>query len=436
MSLVGRCATLRCAESGSIDVLIAFLIWAGFLALILFFLAVDLGVFNKTPRVISTREALAWTLFYVSLSLAFSGVVFLLFENDWGGIATNAPELLDGKKAVIQYLTGYVVEYSLSLDNVVVIALLFSYFRVPLAYQHRVLYWGVLGALVFRGIMIGLGAALLARFSWISYVFGALLIVSAARMLMAGEETLNPEESRIYKLIRKLYPIHDDFVEHKFFIRQQGKRFATRLFVVLMFVETSDIVFAVDSIPAIFAVTSHPFLVFSSNVFAVLGLRSLYFALAPMIEHFRYMKASLVLLLAYVGVKMILAHHVKIPNSVSLTVILGILAIGAIASLISARRDTARLSAPVGPAELEQLARLTLRAARRMIVLVVGGTVLLLGVVMLVGPGPGMLVVPAGLAILATEFVWARRLLARVKESASSAASSVSNALRRGSGGR
>jgi len=417
--------------------LIAFLIWAGFLTLILFFLAMDLGIFNKTPRVISTREALAWTLFYVSLSVAFSGVVFFLFENDWGGIATNAPELLDGKKAVIQYLTGYVVEYSLSLDNVVVIALLFSYFRVPLAYQHRVLYWGVLGALVFRGIMIGLGAALLARFTWISYLFGALLIVSAARMLVAGDEQLNPEESRIYRWIRKLYPIHDEFAEHKFFIRQEGKRFATRLFVVLMFVETSDIVFAVDSIPAIFAVTSHPFLVFSSNVFAVLGLRSLYFALAPMIEHFRYMKASLVLLLAYVGVKMILAHHVKIPNTVSLGVILGILSLGAIASIISAKRDSAKLGlgSPVGPAELEQLARLTLRAAKRMIVLVIGGTVLLLGVVMLIGPGPGIVVSTVGLAILATEFVWARRLLARVKEQATAAASSVSSALRRGSGG-
>jgi tellurite resistance protein TerC len=414
----------------------ALLIWAGFLALILFFLAIDLGVFNKTPRVISTREALAWTLFYVSLSLAFSGVVYALFEHDWGGIASNAPDMLDGRRAVLQYLTGYVVEYSLSLDNVVVIALIFSYFRVPLAYQHRVLYWGVLGALVFRGLMIGAGAALLSRFSWISYVFGALLIVSAARMLVASDEDLNPAESRTYKWICSLYPVHNDFVEHKFFIRQAGKRLATRLFVVLMFVETSDVMFAVDSIPAIFAVTSHPFLVFSSNVFAVLGLRSLYFALAPMIEHFRYMKASLVLLLAFVGVKMILARHVEIPNSASLGVILGILGVGAVASLIGARRDSARLASPVGPSELEQLARLTLRAARRMVVLVIGGTVLLLGVAMLVLPGPGMIVAPAGLAILATEFIWARRLLTRVRDSATSAASAVSSALRRGSHGR
>ena len=188
---------------------------------------------------------------------------------------------------MLQYLTGYVVEYSLSLDNVLVIALIFSYFRVPLAYQHRVLFWGVLGALVFRGIMIALGAALLARFSWIMYVFGAFLIWSAVRMLVASDEGFDPDKSRIFGVIRKLYPVHDDFVEHKFFVMKDAKRTRRRLFVVLMFVETSDVVFAVDSIPAIFAVTSHPFLVFSSNVFAVLGLRSLYFALAPMIEHFR-----------------------------------------------------------------------------------------------------------------------------------------------------
>jgi tellurite resistance protein TerC len=414
----------------------AVLIWAGFLALILLFLAIDLGVFNKTPRVISTREALAWTLFYVSLSLAFSGAVYALFEHDWAGIATNAPQHLDGHHAVLQYLTGYVVEYSLSLDNVVVIALIFSYFRVPLAYQHRVLYWGVLGALVFRGLMIGAGAALLARFAWISYVFGALLIFSAARMLAAGDETLNPNENKIYRFICTLYPVRDEFVEHKFFVQESGKRIATRLFVVLMFVETSDVMFAVDSIPAIFAVTSHPFLVFSSNVFAVLGLRSLYFALAPMIEHFRYMKASLVLLLAFVGVKMILAHHVEIPQGASLGVILGILAVGALASAISSRRESARLGSPVAPAELEALARLTLRAARRMIVLVVGGTVLLVGVAMLVLPGPGLVVAPAGLAILATEFLWARRLLARVRDSASNAAAAVSSAMRGGSRGR
>ncbi|HTO72053.1 MAG TPA: TerC/Alx family metal homeostasis membrane protein [Myxococcota bacterium] len=411
-------------------------IWIGFLALILLFLAIDLGVFNKTPRVIGTREALAWTLFYVSLSLAFSGVVWALFEHDWGGIATRAHEQIDGRHAVLQYLTGYVVEYSLSLDNVVVIALIFSYFRVPLAYQHRVLYWGVLGALVFRGLMIGAGAALLSRFEWVSYVFGGVLIWSALRMLMAsGEAEPKAGDGKIYKLARKLYPVHDDFAGHRFFILQQGKRYATRLFVVLLCVETSDVMFAVDSIPAIFAVTSHPFLVFSSNVFAVLGLRSLYFALAPMIEHMKYMKASLVLLLLFVGVKMIVHHRWPIPNGASLGVILAILAIGAIASLVAARRDSARLGSPVAPAELEALARFTLRAAWRVIVLVVGGTVLLVGVAMLVLPGPGIVVGGAGLAILATEFMWARRLLARVRDSATSAASAVSGALRRGSSG-
>jgi tellurite resistance protein TerC len=414
---------------------VAVLIWVGFLALILVFLAIDLGVFNREPREISTREALAWTLFYVSLSVAFSAAIYAIFENDFAGLASAGPMPLNGKKAVLQYLTGYVVEYSLSLDNVVVIALIFSYFHVPLAYQHRVLYWGVLGALFFRGLMIGAGAALLTHFSWISYVFGALLIVSAGRMLLATGENLHPEENAIYKLARKCYPIHDDFVEHRFFFQEHGRRVATRLFVVLLFVETSDVMFAVDSIPAIFAVTSHPFLVFSSNVFAILGLRSLYFALAPMMARFRYMKASLVLLLAFVGVKMILAHHVNIPNGTSLAVILAILATGALVSVIAAHRESSALAAPVAPAELELLARLTLRAARRIIVLVVGGTVLLIGVAMLVLPGPGLIVAPAGLALLATEFVWARRLLARVRDSATTAASAVSSALRGGSRG-
>ncbi|HXZ85608.1 MAG TPA: TerC/Alx family metal homeostasis membrane protein [Myxococcota bacterium] len=414
----------------------ALLIWAGFLALILLFLAIDLGVFNKTPRIISTREALAWTLFYVSLSLAFSAVVYALFENDWAGIASRAHEQLHGRRAVVQYLTGYVVEYSLSLDNVVVIALIFSYFKVPLAYQHRVLYWGVLGALVFRGLMIGAGAALLARFEWVAYVFGGVLICSAFRMLLASGESLQPEENKIYRLVCRLYPVHDDFAGHRFFVQRSGKRIATRLFLVLLFVETSDVMFAVDSIPAIFAVTSHPFLVFSSNVFAVLGLRSLYFALAPMIEHFKYMKASLVLLLLFVGVKMILHRWLPIPTGASLAVILTILAVGAIASVIGSRREMARLGSPVAPAELEALARFTLRAAWRVIVLVVGGTVLLVGVAMLVLPGPGLIVAPAGLAILATEFVWARRLLARVRDSASNAAAAVGGALRRGSQGR
>jgi len=410
--------------------------WIGLFALLLAAIALDLGVFHRENRSQTTGEALLWSLVWIGTGLLFNCFVYFAYANHWLGIGLQVGHELDGREAAIQFLNAFLVEKSLSLDNIFVIATVFTYFAIPLKSQYRVLYWGVLGALVFRGIMIGAGAALLARFAWISYLFGAFLIFSAARMLVASGDSLNPEESKLYRLARRVYPIHDDFVEHKFFIQQSGKRLATRLFVVLMFVETSDVMFAVDSIPAIFAVTSHPFLVFSSNVFAVLGLRSLYFALAPMIEHFRYMKASLVLLLAFVGVKMILAHHVDIPNSASLCVILAILGVGALASVIGARRDSARLGSPVGPAELEELARLTLRAARRMVVLVVGGTVLLLGVAMLVLPGPGLIVAPAGLAILATEFIWARRLLARVRDSASSAAAAVSGALRRGSGGR
>jgi tellurite resistance protein TerC len=310
------------------------LIWAGFLAIILALLALDLGVFNRRPHEISSGEALLWSGFWVLMALAFNVLVYWLYEHNWMGVGLAFPVDTDGRTAAVEFLTGYLLEKSLSLDNIFVIALIFTYFRVPLAYQHRVLFWGVLGALVMRGAMISVGAALLDRFSWMTYVFGALLLVSAARMFAVRHDDLAPEENILVRWTRRWIPITREFHGTRFFVTQHGVRMATPLLLVLVMVETTDVVFAIDSIPAIFAVTEHPFIVYTSNIFALLGLRSLYFALAPLLRRFRYLKASLVVILAYVGVKMLLAHSYPIPALVSLFAVGSILAVGVIASVL------------------------------------------------------------------------------------------------------
>jgi tellurite resistance protein TerC len=307
------------------------LVWTGFVVGILVLLALDLGVLNRRPHVIPVREALAWSAFWIALALTFAVPVFWLFQHNWMGVGLAFPEDIDGRTAVVEYLTGYLLEKALSLDNIFVIALIFTYFRVPLAYQHRVLFWGVIGALVLRGVMIGAGAVLLHRFAWMTYVFGALLIVTAARMLVAPHDL-------VFRLARRWIPVTGDFDGARFFTRRNGVRFATPLLLVLVTVESTDVMFAIDSIPAIFAVTDDPFIVYTSNVFAILGLRSLYFALAPMLERFRYLKISLVFMLAYIGVKMLLTHSHPIPAGVSLAMVTGILSVGLLASLIANAR--------------------------------------------------------------------------------------------------
>ena len=388
------------------------LIWAGFIVLILAFLALDLGVFNRRPHEISVTEALCWTGFWILTALAFNVLVYWFYENNWMGAGLQFSPDIDGRTAAVEFLTGYLLEKSLSLDNIFVIALIFSYFKVPLAYQHRVLFWGVVGALVLRGIMIGAGALLLQNFAWMTYVFGGLLLFSAARMLLARHDNLTAEDNFVVRSTRRWIPVTEKFHGAKFFVVENGVRMATPLLLVLIMVETTDVFFAVDSIPAIFAVTDQPFIVYTSNIFALLGLRALYFALAPLLQRFRYLKASLVFLLAYVGVKMLLAHHYPIPAMVSLAMIGGILAVGILASLIGSSRDTAALAPPVSG---RQLARTTVSAAWKGVVLIVGGTILVIGMAMIVLPGPAVVVIPAGLAVLATQFVWARRLLERVR---------------------
>lgn len=315
------------------------LIWLSFIALVMVALAIDLGVLNRKAHVIGTREALRWTSVWVTCALVFNVVIYFIYEHHLLGIGATATIRLSGYDAALQFFTGWLVEYSLSLDNIFVIAVIFNYFGVPRQHQHRVLFWGILGAMIMRGAMIAAGTALIHRFEWIIYVFGVLLLLTAAKMLRTGDEEVHPEKNPLVKLARRIYPVTPFFEGEKFFTRLDGKRAITPMFLVLLVVESTDVLFAVDSIPAIFAVTRDPFLVFTSNVFAILGLRSLFFALAGLMAQFRYLRFSLVFLLAFIGVKMLLSHHHPIPTHVSLAIIFGILSIGVLASLASMKRE-------------------------------------------------------------------------------------------------
>ncbi|MDX1495799.1 MAG: TerC/Alx family metal homeostasis membrane protein [Longimicrobiales bacterium] len=385
-------------------------VWTGFVVFILVLLALDLGVFHRENRAQSFFEALAWSGFWIALALAFIGVVYLLYENNWVGGGLAFPEDVDGRTAALEFFAGYVLEKSLSLDNIFVIALIFAHLRIPLEYQHRILFWGVCGALIMRGLMIGLGAELIHRFFWTSYIFGGILLLTAVRLMVAHHDNLDPSQNVFVRGLRRFMPITDDIPGEHFTVVRDGTRYATPLLVALLMVESADLLFAVDSVPAIFAITSDPFLVYSSNVFAVLGLRSLYFALAPLLEHFRFLRPSLVLILAFVGIKMLILHHVEIPVTASLIVIGGVLAAGIVASVVVPPPGWEPLRSPV-ESERERLMRITLETARRSVVLVVGGTLILIGAALKVLPGVGVWIITAGVSILGTQFVWARRLL-------------------------
>ncbi len=275
------------------------------------------------------------------LSLIFNVVIYYAYTHHWLGIGEAEYHIKSGSDAALKYFTGYVIEKSLSLDNIFVIALIFSYFRVPLKYQHRVLFWGILGALIMRGIMILAGTALIQRFEWMIYIFGGFLILTAVKMMITRSDTIEPDKNILIRLAKKIHPISSGFEGHKFFTKVGNARAITPLFLVLLVIESTDVLFAVDSIPAIFAVTTDPFIIFTSNVFAILGLRSLYFAIAAMIETFRYLKMSLVFVLAYVGVKMILSHSFPIPTFVSLCIIMAILFVGFVSSILVRKNDPA-----------------------------------------------------------------------------------------------
>jgi tellurite resistance protein TerC len=303
--------------------------WATFLGFVLAMLALDLGVFHRKDHVVGPREALGWSVLWVSLALCFGGYVWVRFGSETG----------------MQYLTGYVIEKSLSVDNIFVFVVIFGALGIPPIYQHRVLFWGILSALVMRGGMIAAGAALISRFHWIIYVFGAFLILTGVKLLFAGGATDHPENSAVFKFLRRIVPASPHLDGNHFFTKANGKWLATPLFFALALIEVTDVIFAVDSIPAIFAVTTDPYIVFTTNVFAILGLRSLYFLLASYVEKFTYLKPSLAFVLMFVGGKMAAIDVVKIHAAVSLAVVVSILAIGIVASVIRSKRDAARAAA-------------------------------------------------------------------------------------------
>ena len=312
------------------------IVWILFFVMVFIILALDLGIFNKTPHIISTKEASKWTAIWVALSFLFSGVIYWLYSTNY----IDNPNHLKPLGASMKFITGYLIELSLSIDNIFVIALIFASFKIPQKYQHRVLFWGILGAIIFRGLMISFGVILINKFSWMTYVFGVFLIFTALKMLFSREEEdFDPKHSFVYKTIGKIIPItHETHKEH-FFIKINGRNFATPLFVALIVIEVMDVIFAVDSVPAILVITSDPFLVFSSNIFAVLGLRSMYFFLANMLEKFSQLEYSLIAILVFVGLKMLIPHDwIEIPEWVSLCFIAIALLVGVFVSLKISRQ--------------------------------------------------------------------------------------------------
>ncbi len=303
------------------------LYWVIFLGCILFFLALDLGVFHRKTREVRVKESFLWTTVWVVIAFLFGTVIAPYFLPQWG------------KESSTEFITGYIIELSLSMDNVFVIALIFSFFGVPLNLQHRVLFWGILGALIMRGVLIWSGAELIQYFPWTLYIFGAVILITGVKMAFAGDDKVDPENNILIRLTRRYLPVTSHFRGSQFVVKQSGRWMLTPLALVLITVETTDLIFAVDSIPAIFAVTQNSFIVFTSNVFAILGLRSLYFVLAGAIGYFKYLKVGLSVVLSFIGIKMLASAWIHISTLLSLGVVIGILLISVITSVLVTSRD-------------------------------------------------------------------------------------------------
>lgn len=292
--------------------------WIGFNAFVFIMLALDLGVFHKKNHKIPVREAVIWTIVWITLAMIFD--ILIYFDM--------------GKTKALEFLTGYVIEYSLSVDNIFVFILIFSFFKINNKYQHKVLFWGIIGAFIMRAIFIFAGVALITRFHWIIYIFGGFLIITGIRMLFHGDTEVDPDKNPVVRFFRKFLPVTHTMHEDKFFIRQNSKSYATPLFLVLLIIESSDLIFAVDSIPAVLAISQDSFIVYTSNIFAILGLRSLYFAVSGIMEYFRFLKIGLAFVLTFVGVKMCISNFIDIPVLYSLLIIISILLISIIASVV------------------------------------------------------------------------------------------------------
>jgi tellurite resistance protein TerC len=298
------------------------LLWTIFSVFVLGMLVLDLGVFSRKPHEVKVREALTWSAVWVTLAMIFNGWIYFRF----------------GQVKALEFLTGYLIEKALSVDNIFVFVVLFGAFAVPKIYQHRVLFWGVIGAIVMRAVFIGLGAALVARFHWVMYVFGAILIFTGIKLMVQGDSEPHPEKNPIYRFATTMIPAVPEYHGKHFWIRQGGRWLATPLFLVLVAIEATDVVFAVDSIPAVFAITTDPFIVYTSNIFAILGLRAMYFLLAGIIDRFHLLKYGLALVLLFVGAKMIIVDFFKVPIALSLGVIFALLAGSVVASMVFPNR--------------------------------------------------------------------------------------------------
>lgn len=298
-----------------------YILWIGFILFVFLMLALDLGVFNRKAHVIKIKEALLLSLFWISLSIAFNILIYFWF----------------GQQKAVEFMTGYIMEKALSVDNLFVFLMIFSYFNVPSVYQHKILFWGILGALVMRAIFIAAGITLIEQFHVVIYIFGAFLVITGIKMAFHDDNEIEPEKNPLLKYFRKIMPVTENYEKDKFFVKRLGKYFATPMFVVLLVVESTDVLFAVDSIPAVLAITTDPFIVYTSNVFAILGLRALYFALAGIMPMFYYLNYGLSVILTFVGVKMLISDYYKVSTVVSLGTVAGILVAAVILSVIRSR---------------------------------------------------------------------------------------------------
>lgn len=381
--------------------------FSGFIILILCLLALDLGVLNKKDKSMNVKQALSWTAFWVVLALIFNCFIYIFYEHHWLNIGID--ENMNGVEASLAFFTAFIVEKSLSIDNIFVIAMIFSYFSVPSVYQHRVLFWGILGALVMRGLMIMAGIAAITKFAWLTYALGALLIFTALKMMFTSHEQMKLEKNFMVRFLEKFFIVTKNFHGHDFIVTINGKLAVTPLFLALIIIEMTDLLFAVDSIPAVLAITLDPFIVFTSNVFAILGMRSLYFALSALMDRFYYLKTSLIFVLGFVGLKMILANYLHINQIASLLIIITILLIGTLASLIRGNLAIEN--------KINHYSKITVKSVKKIFFIVSGSTVISVGIIMLILPGPGVLVIIFGLTLLAVEFVWARVWISKIKNS-------------------
>lgn len=404
-------------------------LWAFLIAFLALVIALDLAVFHRRPKSVAVAESLWWGVFFVFLAALVNVGLYFAYEHHWMGAGLAPLGAKGGRQASIEFLTCYLVELALSLDSVYPLAAIVTHFRVPDRLQHRVLFFGLIPAFIVRASLILGGAGVLTVLPWMRFVLAALVVLAALRMILVRQENLDPSRNWIYLLLRRLFPVSEGFAGGNLVTTVGGRTALTSIVVVLLLVETADGLFALDSLPGVFAFSRDPLVIFAANAMAVLTFRSLFFALRPLVAQLRYVKIGLAALLGFIAIAVALPAGREIPDEVALSVLSGSVGVGLLAALAFAgRAGSAAHQSPLGP-DAEKIARLTLKQARRIIAFVIGSTIVVVGAIMVPGPGPGLLVIPVGLAILAAEFVWARRLLDKYTSTALAAGKRANQAL-------